>query len=76
MHDQVKPKYVIDSILGGTASFDSVVGDGASKDTTVHGRVWPEIPLEHQPPSPQIENAVKEGMYAIYFNWFKLTFDS
>ncbi|PQE16437.1 hypothetical protein CJF31_00009656 [Rutstroemia sp. NJR-2017a BVV2] len=62
MSDQDGPKYVIDRILGGgTASYDDIVGPGASESSTPHERVWPAIPPEYCPPSPEIENAVKEG---------------
>lgn len=76
MSEQDGPKYVIDRILGGTASYDAVVGPGAPESTTPHERVWAEIPLEYRPPSPEIENAVKEGMYIIDYELLVLTIDS
>lgn len=63
-HKQDGPKYVIDKMFGGKASYDEVVGPGASENQTSHERVWPAIPAEYRPPPPTIENAVKEGMYA------------
>ncbi|KAH6714693.1 hypothetical protein BKA61DRAFT_735062 [Leptodontidium sp. MPI-SDFR-AT-0119] len=54
------PKYVIDSMFGGTALYDDVVGPGAPEDRASHERVWPAIPAEYCPPPPEIENALKE----------------
>jgi hypothetical protein len=62
MSMQDGPKYVMDRIFGGTGSNDAVVGPGAPESSTSHKRVWPGIPLEYCPPSPKIENAVKEVM--------------
>jgi hypothetical protein len=76
MSEQDEPKYVIDRIFGGTASYDAVVGPGAPESSTPHERVWPEIPLEYRPPSPEIENAVKEGMDIIDYELLVLTIDS
>ncbi|KAE9376009.1 hypothetical protein N431DRAFT_556289 [Stipitochalara longipes BDJ] len=60
MSEQNGPKYVIDRIFGGTASYDAVVGPGAPESSTPHERVWPAIPLEFRPPSSEIENTVRE----------------
>jgi hypothetical protein len=76
MSDQDGPKYVIDRILGGTASYDDVVGPGAPESSTPHERVWPAIPLEYCPPSPEVENAVKEGMQTTNYDLLVLTMDS
>ncbi|PQE17436.1 hypothetical protein CJF32_00008669 [Rutstroemia sp. NJR-2017a WRK4] len=67
MSDQDGPKYVIDRILGGTASYDDIVGPGAPESSTPRERVWPAIPLEYCPPSPEIENAVKEVGYILEY---------
>jgi hypothetical protein len=76
MSDRDGPKYVIDRIFGGTASYDDIVGPGAPESSTPHERVWPAIPMNYLPPSPQIENAVKEGMDIIAHELLVLTFDS
>ena len=76
MSEQDGPKYVIDRIFGGTASYDAVVGREAPESSTSHERVWPEIPLEYRPPPPEIENAVKEGMDIIDYELPVLTIDS
>jgi hypothetical protein len=76
MSEQNEPKYVIDRIFGGTASYDVVVGPGAPESSTPHERVWPEIPLKYRPPSREIENAVKEGMDIINYKFLVLTIDS
>jgi hypothetical protein len=62
MSNQDPSKYVIDSLFGGAHSYDAVVGSGAPESRPSHERVWPEIPSQYRPPSPEIENAVKEGM--------------
>jgi hypothetical protein len=76
MSEQDGPKYVIDRIFGGTASYDAVVGPGVQESSTTHERVWPEIPLEYRPPPPDIENAVKEGMDIVDYKLLVLIFDS
>lgn len=62
MSKQNGPKYVIDTIIGGTASYDDIVGPGAPQSDAPRQRVWPAIPQEYRPPPPAIENAVKEGV--------------
>jgi hypothetical protein len=74
--EQDKPKYVIDSVIGGVASYNAVVGLGAPESSAPHERVWPEIPLEYRPPPPEIENTVKEGMYVIGYEFLVLTINS
>lgn len=59
------PKYVIDRIFGGKAEYDAVVGPGAPESSVPHDRVWPELPQYYCPPSPEIENAVKEVQYVL-----------
>ena len=76
MSEQDGPEYVIGRMFGGTASYDAVVGPGAPESSTPHERVWPEIPPEYQPPSPEIENVVKEGMDIIDDELLVLTVDS
>jgi len=76
MSEQDGPKYVIDRILGGTASYDAVVGPGAPESSTPHERVWPAIPLDYLPPSPEIEKTAAEGMDIIGPELLVLKIDS
>jgi len=76
MSEQDGPKYVIDRVFGGTASYDAVVGNGAPESSTPRDRVWPQIPLDYRPPSPEIENAVREGMDILDYELLVLTIDS
>ena len=75
-NEQDGPKYVIDLMFGGRASYDVVVGPGAPESRTSHERVWPAIPAEYYPPPPEVENAVKEGMYFVDFQLLMPTIDS
>lgn len=76
MSEQDGSKYVLDRLFGGAASYDAAIGPGAPESSPPHERVWPEIPLNYRPPSPEIENVVKEGMHIVDYELLVLTIES